>query len=575
MKKNKIKIENIEVEVGRVDENSTTNELNITLNAESFVEENSRTKTVLTFDDGSQEIGLGRIGLFQTEWRENDLEFKNQINILWSRGFDSNEGIDRTITKAVNALSLVYKVDKNGNKLPSESATFSVPPPLNTSIKKFDGLDQHVLENSPFPSVKFGVDFSDSTPNQNYISGSDIRLEGRIKAIIGPQGSGKTQLIKQIIEQHLPFNIGLFAIDQKGDFCQNSSSEFNLKKLAEAEGRIYKEFSSFDIIEKPTISNIKRVAKECTLYKTAAIISLGSQINEDFVDYFLEQLEKKQIFVEEKPIFDVVKLVLEDLSSKENLFLNSKYSKTASADEKKKKIKELLSNEFALARLVRKVEKVQRRFLRGEGKYTAEEIVEDFLNTQRAIFVLNSESHTNNHYVEQVRFLSAASNIFEAYYQVLDSDKKMRNHGFLIDEFQMIAPRKNDVETQLGKLRKKSIETLSGIFSKQRSYGAFAWVGFPSQKLVDHQIVDLISAHEIYLGSNLSQSDCDKFLGGISTHVLEQYKIMPLPKKVRQNGVLVLDNFHFLLSGEQSPFEPGNNGHIVKFVIDNEKKKNV
>ena len=107
--------------VATIDEGSSTNLINVTLDSNSLVSENTRTKITLHHLDGSIEVGLGRISLYSTAWLENNPDYKNQVQLLWSEGIDAGDEAKRTVIKAVNQINLVYKIDKNGNKIPSEN----------------------------------------------------------------------------------------------------------------------------------------------------------------------------------------------------------------------------------------------------------------------------------------------------------------------------------------------------------------------------------------------------------------------------------------------------------------------
>ena len=554
-------------QVGRVEEGSTTSTLKVTLNESETIKENSRVTLTYEFPDGSREVGLGRVLAFETVWLETNIDYKNSVQLLHSEGYDSGNETNKTVTTALIEMQVVYKIDKDNTKYPPEGTAFSNVPKPNTEVELFDGIDSHILDNAPYISVPFGYDYSDGTINMNHVSGTDIRGEGRNKIIIGQQGCGKTELIKNLFVQHNPYNISIMVLDIKGDFSSSITGDLRFQNMIEESGRQYKEISCFDIIEDPTLPNIKNSFENAGLYKSGSIIVIGNGDNEKyrpFVDYIVEELFERNVF--ESLDFDIeknLKEVLQELTADESTFLETKLSLQV-AKEKKKVLKRFLKDDLQFAKLVRKITNIRFNFIKTENKFTCEELVAEFLNTERAVYVINNKNNINNFYVEQIRIRATASKILNQYYLQVDSAKKMRNHGFLFDEAQTIFARNNS-ESIIGELNKECTDALASILSKHRSFGAFVWLGIPNQKLVHNTILDLANSHERYIGAGLSEYDFDKFISGISPNVLKQYQNMPLPRKTRINGKRVLKNFHFLLAGEQSPYELGNNGHIVKF----------
>ena len=256
--------------------------------------------------------------------------------------------------------------------------------------------------------------------------------------------------------------------------------------------------------------------------------------------------------------------ILQDFSSDKNNFFELRMTQKTAKD-KKEALKKLLNDDLELTELITKIKKIQYKFFKTPGMYTSDELIADFLSTDRTVFVLHIQNPANkNYFIEQLKFKTGVVSILKAFYLKVDNEKKLYNHGFIFDEAQTLFSRQNPLGI-LGDLNKEATYHLEAILSKHRSFGAFAWLGIPNQKLLDNTILDLISVHERYIGGGLSEYDFDKFISGVSPNVLKQYKNMPLPRKVKVNGKRLLKNFHFLLSGEQSPYELGNNGHIVKF----------
>ena len=63
-----------------------------------------------------------------------------------------------------------------------------------------------------------------------------------------------------------------------------------------------------------------------------------------------------------------------------------------------------LKDDLQFAKLVKKIKNIRLNFIKTENKFTSEELVSEFLNTERAVYVINNKNNINNFFVELVSF---------------------------------------------------------------------------------------------------------------------------------------------------------------------------
>ncbi len=557
-------IENIYI--AKVWDGSSTDQQTVILNKSNIASEvNVRTITEVEYSDGSKEIGFGRLLSLNNSLTETSPQFQNMLAMKWSSGHDTYQQAKNEMEIGINLLEYVVRVDNKGNYI-SKAGEFRNTPQMETKVYRFTGTETNILKSSPFTVKEFGVDYSDDSPNYNYLSTSKERGEGRNKVFVGPQGSGKTISKYETIIQNIDTPISHMVIDFDGQYSTDRDKGLDLKTLCESNDKTYREFCSNQIVETYSLKTLKRVAKECGVYRLKLIINTNGTSNNLFVDDLLEYLDQQELFVKKDSDLEMhVSNYLTQVASEEDETLEGILTEKV-AKAKKKEIQVKLSNSNQLDRIFRALNETKSRFFKSENKYTAEEIVTSFLEDDNQIFVIYppKAEYGKIHVDPFGSLVMSLEQLLYKFYSFIENNKKLYDHGLIIDEFQILFPRKIDSKNPNKDSLYAIRSQLQTMLSKHRKFGFYVWAAFPNQQMVDKILVDLLSTHERYLMAGLTASDCDIFLSGISDPVRKMFYKLTRPEKSRINGKLVIKFYFALLAGEQSPFQATGDGNIIK-----------
>ena len=333
MQTEKLFEENVKQEdvVGYVTSGSTTMNVKANLVGNDFPE---NTKVILsrTYTDGTEEVGIGRIGGYLSDSTLPGKSLSNEVDHLNSIGIPTpGQNSREKIYSSIDIQCVVVKVPGN---IPEINGSFKNVPPKGTEIRKFAGFDQDVEENNPRKVSTFGFDIASNIPNINFLSSSTYLGEGRNKLIVGPMGAGKSVVTTEISKQNFNSNQNFVYFDTKNEYVTREINNFDIKEESSKAGREHILINTKDIKLTSGPQNIKNVDLQEGLYKYP-IIPADATKTAIFIDNVLEQLHKKKYFDSlNNDDQDILLGVLEEYTKKENKFFNRIYDSNGSGKNK-------------------------------------------------------------------------------------------------------------------------------------------------------------------------------------------------------------------------------------------------
>ncbi len=558
MQTEKLFEENLKQEdvIGYVTSGSTTMNVKANLVGNDFPE-NTKVFLSRTYKDGTEEVGIGRIGGYLSDSTLPGSSLSNEVDHLNSIGIPTpGQNSREKIYSSIDIQCVVVKVP---GYIPEINGSFKNVPPKGTEIRKFAGFDQDVEENNPREVSIFGFDIASNIPNINYLSSSTYLGEGRNKLVVGPMGSGKSVVTTEISKQNINTKQNFIYFDTKNEYVTTEINNFDIKAESLRADRECVFINTKDIKITPSLQNIKNVAKQEGLYKYP-IIPADSTKTGIFIDNVLEQLHKKKYFDSlNNNDQDVLFGVLDKYTKKENTFFNRIYDSNGSA--KKTKLKEFLDDINEFKKLKKLLDEIRERFIFDENSHSVISILNKLCNENKVTVVFHSDSGSNDKYM-----VNAISELLKSLFlRVHNSDRKI-DIAIICDEAQETFVRKIDNEPdELKNGKASAIKYAIKIMSKLRAKGVQMWFATPSISQVNSEIIKLAGMHEKYLCVGIGKSDREKLFDNVPENVMSNYETLSFPKRHKD---MSLKTVYVLLIGQHTPYEPQGKGHLIRLCFD-------